>query len=76
MKKNKIIIRHDKKCNDIIAIFNPSVLDRRVSQVVRQHLYIDMNKDGRRYNFIDELEKHGYDITTLKFSIELKQKGA
>lgn len=80
-RKDKLTLSYNKAQKDFVVSY-PSRCD---GALIMNHLVGDIltyiiPSDETRYpynfekeNLKDELEKRGYDITTLKFSIELKK---
>lgn len=68
-RQNDFIVKCPRRCDGALAIYH----------LVGDILRWDMEKASKRefycferINFQEELEKRGYDLTTLKFSIKLK----
>jgi len=80
INENKLSVIYDKKQMDFVVRY-PKPCDGALAihHLVGDILRYKFPDDETRYpnnwvleNFIKELEKRGYDTTTLKFSIELK----
>jgi hypothetical protein len=78
--ENKLSVIYDKKQRDFVVKY-PRKCDGALAihHLVGDTLKYKIPDEETRYpynwvkeNFIEELEKRGYDTTTLKFSIELK----
>lgn len=82
-KKNKLQLFYNKSMRDFVISY-PNKLD---GNLIFHHILSDIllhsnscNNEKKYpfnfdvFNFKDELEKRGYDLTTLKFSIELKDQ--
>lgn len=78
---SKLSVYYDKRQNDFVARF-PNHQDGGLAlyHLVGDILKFDLEKwhakDGVPYrleNFKEELERRGYDLSTLRFSIELKK---
>ena len=76
--KEKLTLRYDKRMNDFRIVF-PEGQD---GHLLFYHLLSDKLQYGEdkknntpytKYNFAEDLESRGYDLTTLKFSIEKKK---
>lgn len=70
-KQKDFVVKYPKKCDGALA------LDHLVGDILK--FRIPDNEHPRPFNFasenfIKELEKRGYDPSTLKFSIELKKE--
>ena len=66
-KQKDFVVKYNRKCDGNL------VLNHILGDILR----FDLMKYGKEipytsFNFKDELEKRGYDLTTLKFSIDLK----
>lgn len=78
--ERKLSIIYHKKQKDFV-VYYPRTCDGALAMkhLVGDILRYRIPKDGNdktnfeAQSFIKELEKRGYDITTLKFSIELKK---
>ena len=79
--ENKLSLIYDKRQKDFVAKY-PEKCDGMfvASHILNDLLMWDMDKASdkeffcfRSENFKEELERRGYDLTTLKFSIELKK---
>lgn len=75
-KNNKLLCRWDKTENDLKfwfprkcdgSLLNHHLCGKRVEPLM-------MNDYKWIHSFTDELEKRGYDITTLRFEIDLMEK--
>lgn len=69
-KQKDFVVKYPKSCDGALAI------QHLVGDILRYKFPDDKTKYPFNWvseNFIQELEKRGYDITTLKFSIELKK---
>jgi hypothetical protein len=81
IKANKIYLHYDKRQKDFVAYY-PRKCDGGLvlSHILGDILRFDLTKWGEgkipytTENFKKELEQRGYDLTTLKFSIELKKE--
>ncbi len=78
---NTLLVRYDKKENDFL-VFYPRSCDGALvlNHLVGNILQWSFKKERKGENFAfdtfnlkEELEKRGYDLSTLRFSIELKQ---
>ena len=78
---NKILLSYNKRQRDFVVGY-PRKCDANLvmNKVIGDILEWDLQKAVDRdfysfkvFNLKDELEKRGYDITTLRFSIELKK---
>ena len=73
MNKRKLRARWSKKENDILYSY-----PRRPDGHYLYHIFDKKNKRGTfgydlpPLSFLEDLEARGYDLTTLKFEIELK----
>lgn len=70
-RQNDFIIKYPRKCDGFLV----------ASKIIEDQLLWDLDKSAnrefyayRKENLIKELDRRGYDKTTLKFSIELKQE--
>jgi len=79
--KNKLSVIYDKRQKDFVVKY-PLKCDGSLAMdhLLGDKLVYKIPKDESNYpfnyevtNFIKELDKRGYDTTTLKFSIELKK---
>ena len=78
--KNKLSVIYDKRQSDFVATyprshdgslaFNHLINDRLSWRLPNEDNY---PSNYEVENFIKELERRGYDITTFRFSIELKK---
>jgi hypothetical protein len=81
--RNKLSVIYDKRQNDFIVKYpircdGALILNHLVNELLlwsmpenadhKQYPY-----NWRQFNLKDELESRGYDLSTLKFSIELKK---
>jgi hypothetical protein len=80
INKNKLSVIYDNKQKDFVVKY-PRRCDGAlaINHLVGDILKYKIPDDETRYpynwvslNFIKELENRGYDVTTLKFSIELR----
>ena len=69
-RQKDFVVKYPRRCDGALAL----------NQLVGNMLLWDMDKAlkhefmcHRTENFKDELEKRGYDLTTFRFSIELKK---
>ena len=82
MKNNvkKLSLIYDKRVKDFVVKFprkrdGSLALHHLLSDMPRYSIDKEIKKDFPYkdwYNFKNDLEKRGYDLTTLKFSIQLK----
>lgn len=81
-RKDKLTLSYNKAQKDFVVAY-PRRCDGALAlnHIVGDILRYKLPDDDTRYpynwikeNFKDELEKRGYDLTTLKFSIELKKE--
>lgn len=78
--QNKLSLTYDKRQKDFVVNYprKPDgylILYHLLNDILRFDLNKSLNKDKSPYNiynFKKELEDRGYDLKTLKFSIELK----
>lgn len=81
IKPNKIYLHYNKRQKDFIVYYPRKcdgnlILNHILGDILRFDL-IKWSKGKIPYtseNFKEELERRGYDLTTLKFSIELKKE--
>jgi hypothetical protein len=82
MKNNKLTLIYDKRQKDFVVHY-PARCDGALifNHFLQDNLswrFPDKTNDYPfnfvKENFMDELEKRGYDIKTLRFSIELKKE--
>lgn len=69
-RERDFVVKYPRKCDGALAI------SHLVGDVLRYKFPDEETKYPYNFikeNFIKELENRGYDITTLKFSIELKK---
>jgi len=80
-RKDRVTLSYNKAQRDFVVSY-PRVADGNLilNKIIGDHLLFNLNKqaEGNYYafdifNLKEELEKRGYDITTLKFSIDLKK---
>jgi hypothetical protein len=81
-KENKIYLSYDKRLKDFVVRY-PSkpdggfVLHHILGNILEyRHPSMSDNRGGLPYettNFKEELERRGYDLSTLRFSIEKKK---
>lgn len=78
--RNKLSVIYDKRQKDFVVKY-PRKCDGSLalSHLLCVQMRFDLLKLGRSklpyetYNFKEDLEKRGYDLSTLRFSIELKK---
>lgn len=78
--KRKLSVIYDKRQKDYVVKYprrcdGALVIHHLVGDILKYKIPDEENKYPYNWikdNFIEELEKRGYDITTFKFSIELK----
>lgn len=79
-KKEKLSIIYDKRQKDFVVKY-PKRCDGALAlhHLIGDKLVYKLPDENTRYpynwikeNFVEELEKRGYDTKTIKFSIELK----
>jgi hypothetical protein len=79
--ENKLSLIYDKRQKDFVVKY-PRRCDGALilHNIINEQLLWDLEKALKRERFCfrseslkDELERRGYDLTTLKFSIELKK---
>lgn len=66
-------VKWSKKENALLY-YHPRTSDGSVLNEFFEYLTTDATCDGKRRNLRDELIARGYDIKTLKFSIDLKKE--
>lgn len=66
LSKNKLIVRWDKRQNDVIISYPKSKSD---AHFILHRLFGVIPGEG----LMAELEERGYDTTTFRFQIELKE---
>lgn len=76
--RNKLSLIYDKRIKDLVIKY-PRIED---GNLILNHLCCNVlkyrllkNPPFDTFNLIEELEKRGYDIDTLRFSIEKKKEG-
>lgn len=81
MSNRKLSLIYDKREKDFVAKYPTRKVDgdlllyHLVGEIPIRSSLIDTDGNTTEwYNFKEDLEKRGYDITTLRFSIELKQE--
>ena len=69
-RQKDFVVKYPRRCDGALILHN----------IINNKLIWDMDKASRREfhcfrseSLKDELEKRGYDLATLKFSIELKE---
>jgi len=69
-RQNDFVVKYPRSCDGALAIHHlvNDTLEYRIPSKEREYPH-----NFEVTNFIKELEKRGYDIKTLKFSIELKK---
>lgn len=70
---NKLKLQFNKKTNDLTCSL-PSTEERKWDANYLFMKFLYANKDKLETSFIEELQKRGYDIRTLKFEIEKQSK--
>ena len=75
VKNNILSARWDKKEEDIIFFYPTSASGHLLHSIFcSERIYLDENLEAKfDKSFVDELEERGYDITTLRFSVERKE---
>jgi hypothetical protein len=79
--ENKLSLIYDKRQNDFVTKFPRScdgalIMHTLLSDILRYSWEKEYKQQKPAYNVFnlkEELESRGYDLTTLKFSIELKK---
>lgn len=69
-RQKDFVVKYPRRCDGALALFH------LVGDVLRYKIPDEKSEYPNNWvkeNFIEELEKRGYDVTTLKFSIELRQ---
>ena len=71
-RQKDFVVKYPRRCDGALALHS----------IINEQLVFDLDKWFARkitntppfkpYSFKDELERRGYDLSTLKFSIELK----
>lgn len=69
-KQKDFVIKYPRKCDGML-IFHKICSDVLEWDMEKNRKYEDYC--FKKFNLKDELEKRGYDITTLRFSIELAE---
>lgn len=81
-RKDKITLSYNKAQKDFVVAY-PRKADGNLvmSHIINNILAFSLEKQSKHefyafntFNLKEELENRGYDITTLKFSIELKHE--
>jgi hypothetical protein len=69
-RKNDFVVKYPRSCDGALAINHlvNDTLEYRIALKEKEYPY-----NFEVTNFIKELENRGYDIKTLKFSIELEK---
>ena len=77
---NKILLSYDKRQKDFVVGYPRKcdgnlILNTILGDVLHYNYFKteEEPRDYRIFNLKEELDKRGYDLTTLKFSIELKE---
>ena len=67
-RQNDFIVKYPRRCDGALAI------NHLCGDILKHVMPNEKNPpfNFRVFNLVEELERRGYDTTTLKFSIELK----
>lgn len=66
-KENKLRVKYSKRERDIVCEYPKGILTKCDSNYIFSEVFND--------EFIEEIKRRGYDITTLKFEIKVDEKG-
>lgn len=78
MNPNKLTFLYDKRQKDFVCNYPRPADGSLIFYLFGDILRFDIHKYGKQvpyevFNVKEELEKRGYDLSTLRFSIELKE---
>lgn len=71
-RENDFMIHYPRKCDG--GFINGKLFNQRLIFDYLKHCKGDPRPYNEEADFIEELERRGYDKTTLKFEIKLKKK--
>lgn len=69
-RQKDFVVKYPRKCDGSLALFH-LLNDQMRFELTKWHT---SQIPYETYNFKEDLEKRGYDLSTLKFSIELKKQ--
>lgn len=72
-RQKDFVVKYPRRCDGALAFHN-LINDRLEWRIPTKENNLQYPYNWEITNFIKELEERGYDITTLKFSIELKNE--
>ena len=78
MNDKKLSLIYDKRQKDFVVKYplrcdGALILNHICGDVLKYNISKDYPYNFDKFNLKEELEKRGYDLSTLKFSIELKK---